>query len=411
MIPRPAVRAAVLLTSAASFTLASAAVAQSGSASAGSASSAAGAPTSGQPAAGAPRVTRAPFGTLADGRAVEAFTLTNAHGVVVRAITYGGIITNVRTPDRNGRFDDIVLGHDSVGGYANRATSPYFGAIVGRYANRIARGRFTLDGKTHQLAINNPPNSLHGGAVGFDKQIWTGEPFRHGDSVGVAFSRVSPDGEENYPGALTTRVTYTLTPGNALVIDYQARTTKNTPVNLSQHSYWNLAGAGSPTVNNLVLTLDASRYTPVDTTLIPTGEIASVAGTPFDFRTPTAIGARLGQQQTNQQLRFGGGYDHNWVLDRNGRTGLVHAARVVDPSSGRTMDVATTEPGIQFYGGNFLDGTIHGKEGKVYAYRSALALETQHYPDSPNHPTFPSTILHPGSTLRSRTVFTFGVAR
>ena len=368
-------------------------------------------PPAAQPAAGTPSVTRAPFGTLADGRAVEAFTLTNAHGMVVRAITYGGIITNVRTPDRDGRFGDIVLGHDSVGGYANPATSPYFGAIVGRYANRIAKGRFTLGGKTYQLAINNGPNSLHGGLKGFDKQLWTGEPFRRGDSVGVAFRRVSADGEENYPGALTTRVTYTLAPNNALVIDYEARTTKDTPVNLSQHTYWNLAGAGSPTINNHVVALDASRYTPVDTTLIPTGAIAPVAGTPFDFRTPTAIGARLGQQQTNQQLRFGGGYDHNWVLDRGGRTGLVHAARVVDPSTGRTMDVATTEPGIQFYGGNFLDGTIRGKEGKVYAYRSAMALETQHFPDSPNHPKFPSTILHPDSTLRSRTVFTFGIAR
>ncbi|GJG87179.1 aldose 1-epimerase [Gemmatimonadetes bacterium T265] len=373
--------------------------------------SAASAQPAAQPAARGPSVTRAPFGQLADGRAVEAFTLTNAHGMTLRAITYGGIITNLRTPDRNGRFDDIVLGHDSLGGYVDRATSPYFGAIVGRYANRIAKGRFTLDGQTHQLAINNPPNSLHGGAKGFDQQIWTGTPFRHGDSVGVTFRYVSPDGQEDYPGALATRVTYTLTPNDQLVIDYDARTTKNTPVNLSQHTYWNLAGAGSPTVNNHVLLLNASRFTPVDTTLIPTGELAPVAGTPFDFRTPTAIGARLDQQQTNQQLRFGGGYDHNWVLDRNGRAGLVHAARVVDSSSGRTMDVATTQPGIQFYGGNFLDGTIHGKGGKVYAHRSAMALETQHFPDSPNHPQFPSTILRPGQTFRSRTVFTFGVLK
>lgn len=401
MMRRSPFRTAALVTSAAGLTRARAAAAQPATSAAASAQA--------QPTNGTPSVTRAPFGTLADGRAIEAFTLANGHGVTLRAITYGGIITNLRTPDRTGRIDDIVLGYDSVGGYV--ANSPYFGAIVGRYANRIAKGRFTLDGKTYQLAVNNGPNSLHGGLKGFDKQVWTGEPFRHGDSVGVAFRYVSPDGDENYPGALTTRVTYTLTPRNQLVVEYEARTTKDTPVNLSQHTYWNLAGAGSPTVNNHVVTLDASRYTPVDTTLIPTGQIAPVAGTPFDFRTPTAIGARLGQQQANQQLRFGGGYDHNWVLDRNGRTGLVHAARVVAPSTGRTMDVATTEPGIQFYGGNFLDGTIRGKEGKVYAYRSAMALETQHFPDSPNQPNFPSTILRPDSTMRSRTVFTFGVAR
>ncbi len=405
MMRRSPLRTVALVTSAAGLALAGAAAAQPATAPAAST------PAAGQPATGQPSVTRAPFGTLADGRAVEAFTLTNAHGVTVRAITYGGIITNLRTPDRAGHFDDIVLGHDSLGGYVNPATSPYFGAIVGRYANRLAKGRFTLDGKTYQLAVNNGPNSLHGGLKGFDKQVWTGQPFRHGDSVGVAFSRVSPDGEENYPGALTTRVTYTLTPNNALVVDYEARTTKDTPINLSQHTYWNLAGAGSPTINDHLLTLDASRFTPVDTTLIPTGQLAPVAGTPFDFRRATAIGARLGQQQTSQQLRFGGGYDHNWVLDRHGRTGLVHAARVVDPSTGRTLDVATTEPGIQFYGGNFLDGTIRGKGGKVYAHRSALALETQHFPDSPNQPNFPSTILHPDSTMRSRTVFTFGVAR
>lgn len=389
--------------------LAGTAVAQSTASSGTQTSSARGGAQPTQP--GTPSVTRAPFGTLPDGRAVEAFTLTNPHGLSLRAITYGGIITNLRTPDRNGHFDDIVLGHDSLGGYTNPATSPYFGAIVGRYANRIAKGRFTLDGKTYQLAVNNGPNSLHGGLKGFDKQLWTGSPFRHGDSVGVTFSRVSPDGEENYPGALTTRVTYTLTPDNKLIVDYEARTTKDTPVNLSQHTYWNLGGAGSPTINNDVLTINASHYTPVDTTLIPTGQIAPVAGTPFDFRTPTAIGARLDQQQTNQQLRFGGGYDHNWVLDRNGRTGLVPAARVVDPSTGRTLDIATDQPGLQFYGGNFLDGTIRGKDGKVYPYRSAMALETQHFPDSPNHPNFPTTILRPGQTFRSRTVFAFGVTK
>ena len=358
-----------------------------------------------------PSVTRAPFGRLPDGRAIEQFTLRNGHGVEVRAITYGGIITNLFVPDRGGTLGDIVLGHDSLGPYTDPARSPYFGAVVGRYANRIAKGRFTVDGKTYQLAINNGPNSLHGGKVGFDKRVWTPEPFRHGDSVGVSLRYVSPDGEEHYPGALTTRVTYTLTPDDHLVVDYEARTTKATPVNLSQHTYWNLAGQGSPTVNNHVLTIDASRFTPVDTTLIPTGELAPVAGTPFDFRTPTPIGARLGQQQTDQQLRFGGGYDHNWVLDGGGEGRLVHAARVYDPSSGRTLDVLTDQPGLQFYGGNFLDGTIRGKQGKTYAYRSAMALETQHFPDSPNHPNFPNTILRPGQTFRSRTVFAFGAQR
>lgn len=354
---------------------------------------------------GVPGVTRAPFGTLPDGRAVEAFTLTNPRGITLTAITYGGIITSIRTPDRNGRFADIVLGFDSLGGYV--AKSPYFGAIVGRYANRIANGRFTLDGQTYQLARNDGPNTLHGGTVGFDKRVWTPSPFQHGDSVGIAFRYVSPNGEEGYPGTLTANVTYTLTPDNKLIVDYVATTDKATPVNLSQHTYWNLGGAGSGTINNEVVMLNASRFTPVDSTLIPTGELAPVAGTPFDFRTPTPIGARVGQ--TNQQLKFGRGYDHNWVIDRNGQTGLVEAARVVDPATGRTLDVATTQPGIQFYGGNFLDGTIRGKEGKVYVYRGALALETQHFPDSPNHASFPSTILRPDSTMRSRTVFTFGV--
>ncbi len=355
-----------------------------------------------------PGVTRAPFGALPDGRAVERFTLTNAHGITLQAITYGAIITTLRTPDRAGHLDDIVLGFDSAAGYP-LGKSPYFGAVVGRYANRVANGRFTVDGQTYQLARNDGPNTLHGGLVGFDKQIWTGQPFRHGDSVGVTFSRVSADKEENFPGNLTTRVTYTLTPRDQLVIDYVATTDRATPVNMSQHTYWNLGGAGSGTINNEVIAIDASSYTPVDSTLIPTGEIAPVAGTPFDFRKPTAIGARVGQ--TNTQLRYGKGYDHNWVLDRGGRTGLVHAARVVDSASGRTLDVATTEPGLQFYGGNFLDGTIRGKGGRVYAYRSALALETQHFPDSPNHANFPSTILRPGTTLRSRTVFTFGTTR
>ena len=347
------------------------------------------------------------FGKTKDGQPVELYTLTNAHGIEAQVTNYGGIITVLRTPDRAGHVDDIVLGFDSLPGYIK--DSPYFGAVVGRYANRIAKGQFTLDGKTYHLAKNNGPNSLHGGTRGFDKEVWTAEPFQSDSGVGVRLHYTSPDGEEGYPGTLQVGVTYTLTPRDELVVDYEATTDKATPLNLSQHTYWNLHGGGQGDILDHVLQLDASNFTPVDSTLIPTGQIKPVAGTPFDFRTPTAIGARIDQK--NQQLEYGKGYDHNWVLDRNGKTGLVPAARVVDPKSGRTLDVSTTEPGIQFYSGNFLDGTIHGKGGQVYGHRGALALETQHFPDSPNHPTFPSTILQPGQTYRSRTVFRFGVAR
>jgi aldose 1-epimerase len=353
-------------------------------------------------------VTRAPFGRLPDGRAVELFTLANGHGVEVRVMTYGAIITVLRTPDRAGHLDDIVLGFDSIADYLK--SSPYFGAVVGRYANRIANGQFTLDGATYHLARNNGPNSLHGGLRGFDKVIWAAEAFQANSGVGMTFRHTSPDGEEGYPGNLAVRVTYTLTPRDELVVDYEATTDKATPINVSQHTYWNLHGGGRGDVLDHLLTLDASAFTPVDSTLIPTGEIVSVTGTPFDFHAATPIGARIAQPNT--QLRHGGGYDHNWVLDRGGPSGdLKHAARVVDPSSGRTLDISTTEPGMQFYSGNFLDGTITGKGGRVYGHRAALVLETQHFPDSPNHPNFPSTILRPGQTFRSRTVFTFGVIR
>jgi len=338
---------------------------------------------------------------------MKTFTLTNAHGVEVKVITYGGIITSIRTPDRSGHLDDIVLGFDSLAGYLK--DSPYFGAIVGRYANRIANGQFTLDGTPYHLAQNNGPNSLHGGIRGFDKVEWTGEPFQTDSGTGVTLRYTSKDGEEGFPGTLVARVTYTLTPRDELVVDYEATSDKATPVNLSQHTYWNLHGAGNGEILDHVLTLDAPAFTPVDSTLIPTGEIVPVAGTPFDFRTATRIGARIAQDNT--QLRFGRGYDHNWVLARGGKTGLVHAARLVDPSSGRTLDVSTTEPGLQFYSGNFLDGSIKGKGGRVYAHRTGLCLETQHFPDSPNQANFPSTILRPGARYRSRTVFQFGVAR
>jgi aldose 1-epimerase len=361
---------------------------------------------------GVPAVTRelsrARFGKTADGQPVELFTLTNAHGIEVRLTNYGGIITSLKTPDRSGRFDDIVLGYDSLSGYLRN--SPYFGAIVGRYGNRIARGRFTLDGATYRLAVNNGPNSLHGGIRGFDKVVWNAEPFRNGGTEGVALDYTSADMEEGYPGTLHARVTYTLTDDNRLIVDYQATSDKPTPVNLTQHTYWNLAGDGSRDILAHVLTINADSMTPVDSTLIPTGEISPVAGTPFDFRTPMPIGARIDQRQ-NTQIRYGGGYDHNFVLNRGnaGADSLVQAAHVAEPLSGRTLDVFTTEPGIQFYSGNFLDGSITGKAGHIYKYRHGLALETQHYPDSPNHPNFPSTILRPGQQYLTRTVFSFGV--
>ena len=351
-----------------------------------------------------PTVTRAPYGKMPDGAAVEIFTLTNANGIEVKAIEYGGIITSLRTPDRSGRMGDIVLGFPSLDGYLK--DHPFFGAIIGRFGNRIGKGQFTLNGQTYKLATNNGPNHLHGGNKGFDKVLWTGEPVAGQNAV--AFTRTSPDGEEGYPGNLAVRVTYTLTDRNELVVEYHATTDKATPVNLTQHSYFNLAGHGSGGILGHELMLNADRYTPVDDTLIPTGDLASVAGTPFDFRKSTAIGARI--TQTDPQLTNGKGYDHNWVLNRKG-DGLQLAARVIEPKTGRTLEVATTEPGIQFYSGNFLDGTLTGKDGAVYKHRTGFCLETQHFPDSPNKPAFPSTILKPGAEYRTRTVFTFGVAR
>ena len=350
------------------------------------------------------------FGTLANGQRTQLFTLRNAHGIEMQFTNYGGIITSLRTPDRTGRFSNIVLGYDNLAGYV--ANSPYFGAIVGRYANRIARGHFTLDGATYTLAVNNGPNSLHGGLRGFDKVVWNARPFQNQEGQGVALDYTSANGEEGYPGTLRTTVTYTLTPDDRLIVDYLAATDKATPLNLSQHSYWNLVGNASRDILGHVLTLNAEAITPVDSTLIPTGEIAPVQGTPFDFRTPHAIGERIDQRQ-NTQIRYGNGYDHNFVLNRgNAAPGaLVLAARVVEPTTGRTMEISTTEPGIQFYSGNFLDGSITGSGGAVYHFRYGLALETQHYPDSPNHPNFPSTILQPGQQYRSRTVFKFGVTQ
>jgi aldose 1-epimerase len=350
-------------------------------------------------------VTRASFGTTRDGNAVEIYTLTNAHGLEMRVISYGGIITSLKVPDRSGHLGDIVLGFDTIDGYLK--DPPYFGALIGRYGNRIAKGQFTLDDKTFKLATNNGPNHLHGGVKGFDKVLWNVVPGTDSNGVSVTLSRTSPDGEEGYPGNLQATVRYTLTDKNELSIDYRATTDKATPVNLTQHSYFNLADDSGDTLGH-ELTIHASRYTPVDDTLVPTGELAAVDGTPFDFRKATTIGARIAT--ANAQLKSGGGYDHNWVLDRSG-SGLQPAARLVEPKSGRTLEVATTEPGLQFYSGNFLDGSITGKGGRVYRHRTGLCLETQHYPDSPNHPNFPSTILKPGQTYSSQTVFTFGVQK
>ena len=351
------------------------------------------------------RVTRAPFGTTPAGEAVDLFTLTNAHGMEVRTMTYGGIIVSLKVPDRAGLLGDVVLGYDSLAGYLR--TTPYFGAIVGRYGNRIAHAQFTLDGATHHLPANDGANTLHGGTVGFDKVVWDAEPFWGDSGVGVAFTHTSPDGDQGFPGKLEMRVTYTLTDQNQLIVDYYATTDKATPVNLTQHSYFNLAGDGSGDVLQQVMWINAGRYTPVDSALIPTGVLAPVAGTPFDFTTPTAIGARIAAD--DEQLRRGHGYDHNFVLDRAGAE-LAHAARVIEPGSGRTLDVFTTQPGLQFYSGNFLDGSITGKAGHVYRQRNGFCLETQHFPDSPNQPGFPSTILRPGEEYRSRTVFAFGVS-
>ncbi len=340
-------------------------------------------------AGGRADVTRAAFGTTPSGNPVEAFTLTNSHGLEVRAATYGGIIVSLSVPDRDGRAADVVLGHDSLEEYLSDTS--YFGAIVGRFANRIANARFTVDGRTYRLAPNDGPNHLHGGRTGFDRVVWRAAPFRTDRTAGVALSYTSPDGEEGYPGNLDTRVTYTLTDRNELVVDYLATTDRASPVNLTQHSYFNLAGAGD--VLGHLLQINADLMTPVDENLIPTGRVAPVAGTPFDFRSLTGIGARIATD--DEQLRRGRGYDHNFVLNR-GESGLVHAAQVVEPTSGRTLDVHTTEPGLQFYSGNHL-------------HHAGLCLESQHYPDSPNQPGFPSTLLRPGVEYRSRTVFAFGV--
>jgi aldose 1-epimerase len=341
------------------------------------------------------------FGSMPDGKAVELYTLANLHGIEVRVMTYGGIIVSLKTPDKAGRFADITLGFDTLAGYL--ANKPYFGALVGRYGNRIANGKFALDGKEYTLAKNNGPNALHGGLKGFDKVVWQAESFQKSAEVGLILKYTSADGEEGYPGTLHVTVTYTLNDRNEFSIDYRATTDKATPINLTNHTYFNLAGEGSGNILGEELMLNADHYTPVDATLITTGKIDSVKGTPLDFTKPTAIGARI--HDTFEQMVLAGGYDHNFVINRQG-PGLALAARAYDPSSGRVLEVDTVEPGVQFYTGNFLDG-VPGKHGHIYKARDAFCLETQHYPDSPNKPEFPSSILRPGKTYHTTTVWRF----
>jgi aldose 1-epimerase len=349
-------------------------------------------------------VIRAPFGVTPDGTPVELFTLGNAGGMQLSVVSYGGAIVSLRVPDRDANLDDIVLGFDSLDGYLGH--SHYFGAIVGRYANRIGRGRFELEGSRYRLPINDEPHHLHGGTRGFDRVIWECEPVRDERGEGVALRHTSPDGDQGYPGTLSTEVRYILTEDNALEVNYGATTDKPTPVNLTQHSYFNLLGAGKGDILGHQLTIDADAYTPVDCTLIPTGRIVPVAGTPLDFRTADAIGACI--SDPDPQLEYARGYDHNFVLRRGG-PGLMHAARVMEPITGRTLDMVTTEPGLQLYSGNQLDGSVVGKGGRRYGRHSGFCLETQHFPDSPNQPRFPSTILRPGERYQSRTVFAFGI--
>ncbi len=346
-----------------------------------------------------------PFGAISSGQKTDLYVLTNRKGMVVAITNYGATVVSIKVGDRTGHVDDVTLGFDSASEY--EAGKAYFGATVGRYGNRIAHGQFVLDGKTYTLPKNNGDNTLHGGISGFNKKIWTAKEIPSRDGVAVQFSYVSPDGEEGFPGTLTTTVEFTLFKDkNELKIDYRAVTDKPTVVNLTNHSYFNLAGQKQGTILEQTMQLNASKFTPVDAGLIPTGELRDVKSTPFDFRQPVAIGKRI--DDADEQLKFGQGYDHNWVLDRKpGNTGLGLAATARDPKSGRVLEVLTTEPGVQFYTGNFLDGTVPGKGGYKYPRRSAFCLETQHFPDSPNHANFPSTTLLPGKEYRSTTIFRF----
>jgi aldose 1-epimerase len=342
-----------------------------------------------------------PFGKMPDGQEVRLYRLRNVTGMTAEIMTYGAIVVSLEVPDKDGTLGDIVLGYDNLADYLKE--TPYFGAIVGRYGNRIGKGKFTLDGVTYTLATNNDENHLHGGLKGFDKVVWDDEPVWRPDGVGVKLTYLSKDGQEGYPGNLQATVIYVLTNKNELRIEYEATTDKATPVNLTHHGYFNLTG-GQRDILGHELMLNADKCTPVDAGLIPTGHLLDVTGTPMDFRKSTPIGARIDDDY--EQLKFGGGYDHNWVLNKRGKT-MTLAAKVYEPTTGRVMEVRTAEPGVQFYAGNFLDGTLTGKRGIVYQHRYGFCLETQHFPDSPNKPGFPSTILRPGGKYETTTVYRF----
>ncbi|MFD2689301.1 aldose epimerase family protein [Streptomyces phyllanthi] len=344
------------------------------------------------------------FGKLADGTEVHSWSLANG-GTRMEVLSYGGIVRSLEIPDREGRYANVSLGYGDLDDYVTK--NNFFGALIGRYGNRIGKGRYTLDGETHRLSVNDGENSLHGGTGGFDTAVWDVEPFTEGTDVGLYLRRTSPDGEMGHPGTLTTKVTYTLTERGDWRIDYEATTDRATVVNLTNHVYWNLAGEGSGSAHDHELDIAASRYTPVDSGLIPTGELAEVAGTPFDFRRTTRVGEHI--REAHQQLLYARGMDHNWVLDKGTTAEPEHIATLRDPSSGRTLRIATTEPGVQFYSGNFLDGTLVGPSGRIYRQGDALCLETQHFPDSPNRPDFPSTVLRPGQVYRSATVHSFDI--
>ena len=343
-------------------------------------------------------------GARINGVAIERLSLTNRNGIRLDALTYGGIITSLLAPDRAGALGDIVLGFDDAARYGAAPHPPYFGAIIGRYANRIARGRFTLDGRSYSLPINDPPNHLHGGVRGFDKRVWLADTRKVPGAETVKLTRISADGEEGYPGSLDVRVTYTLRDSNELVVEYRAIAEAPTPINLTQHTYFNLSAGADADILGHELMIDADRFTPVDDRMIPTGTCTPVKGTPFDFCVPTPIGARLHAQ--DEQLARAGGYDHNWILNHTGE-GVARAARLRDPSSGRVIEIWTTEPGVQFYSGNKLDGSLVGKRRRHYGKHAGLCLETQHFPDSPNQPQFPSTILRPNEEYRSTTIYRF----
>jgi aldose 1-epimerase len=340
-----------------------------------------------------------------DGKKVDIYTLTNANQVEIKISNYGGIVTSIKLPDKNGKFDDVALGYNNLQGYIRN--NPYFGCIVGRYGNRIGKAKFTLEGDEFTLVKNDGENNLHGGSKGFDKVLWNAEPITGEDSLSLKLTYLSKDGEEGFPGNLKVTVTYTLTNDNSFCIDYLATTDKTTVINLTNHTYWNFAGEGSGDILKHELMLNADYFTPVDQGLITTGEIRAVENTPMDFRNPTAIGDRI--EADYEQLKFGKGYDHNWVLNLEEDAEPNLAATVYEPVSGRFMEVFTTEPGIQFYSGNFLDASITGKSGKAYGLRNGFCLETQHFPDSPNKPEFPSVVLKPGEIYKTTTIHKFSV--